>query len=109
MKIAERSTTRAAAAAVAAFLLAACGGEQSDYWEETSYRDAAAASACAPKLQSGEVAALYVYNCDGKWRIRATAGGKRASHAGVITSDRPMKVQAYRLERHDLLEEVTRA
>jgi hypothetical protein len=32
-------------------MLAACGGEETDYWQETSYRDAAAASACAPLLR----------------------------------------------------------
>jgi hypothetical protein len=105
MKIVKRRTTWAAVTAVAALgLLAVCGDEDSDYWEETSHRDAAATSTCAPNLQSGKVAALYVYNCDGKWQIRATAGGGNASYAGVITSDKPMKVKAYRLERHDLLD-----
>ena len=67
MRVVKQRTAWTAIAAVAALgLLPACGDEDSDYWGETSYRDAAAASSCAPQLQSGKVAALYVYNCDGK-------------------------------------------
>jgi len=94
-------------AAVAALgLLAACGGEiESEDWEEAAYREPTAASGCGPQIESGKVAALFVYqDCDGTWRVRATAGGGSATYAGVLTSDKPVKVTAYHLEKHDLLD-----
>jgi len=101
MKIVRR--TWAAVTAVSTLsLLAACGGEIES---EVAYREQTAASGCGPQIESGKVAALFVYqDCDGTWRVRATAGGGSATYAGVLTSDKPVKVKAYHLESHDLLD-----
>jgi len=106
MRIAREAAWIAGAALAALGLLAACGGEPvEEDLEETAYRDTTAASACAPQIDGGKVAALHVYrDCDGTWRIRATAGGGSASYAGVLTSDKPVQVKAFQLESHDLLD-----
>jgi len=104
--VTARRTVSAATVTVTALgLLAACGGELDvEDREETIHRPAVA-SACAPPIESGKVAALFVYrDCDGTWRVRATAGGGGASYAGVVTSDKAMQVRAYQLEGKDVLD-----